>query len=85
MKRAKDFPQSFPKVHVFSSFFVKTLKQGFDRVKRWTKNTDLFSKDLVIIPVHLPGHWASLVINFSQKIIEYYDSLGNKNPSLLKV
>ena len=32
------------------------------RVERWTKNTDLFDKELVIVPVCQNSHWFLLVV-----------------------
>lgn len=51
-----------PSVHVFNTFFYPTIMQhGHSRVKRWTKQVDIFSKDLIIIPVHLGMHWCLAV------------------------
>ena len=35
----------------------------------------MFSKDLIIVPIHQPGHWTLAVINVKQQRFEYYDSL----------
>ena len=38
MERSNDPGSTFPKVHVFSTFFYKTLSEnGYEKVKRWTK------------------------------------------------
>lgn len=40
--------------HCFNSFFYKKLSEsGYSSVSRWTKKVDLFSKDVVIVPVNL--------------------------------
>eukprot|EP00794_Sanderia_malayensis_P003544 gene3544-4047_t len=46
------------KMHFFNSFFYpKLLRTGYSGVKRWTKKVDIFSVDIVVLPVHLGMHW----------------------------
>lgn len=55
------------KVYSFSTFFFPKLRGGggclggHAQVKRWTKAVDLFSYDLVLVPLHLGVHWALAV------------------------
>ncbi|KAF9183152.1 SUMO1 sentrin specific peptidase 1 [Haplosporangium sp. Z 767] len=81
MARSKEMT-SLPKVHVFSTFFYKTLSEnGYDKVRRWTKKVKLFEMDYVLIPIHCSGnHWTTAVIDMANKRIEYYDSLLGNNP-----
>ena len=38
---------------------------------------DLFSKDVILIPInHNNSHWTAAAINFHDKRIESYDSMG---------
>ena len=46
---------------------------------------DLFSYDLVLLPVHLGMHWCLAVIDFTRKQIAYYDSLRGRNTKCLTV
>ncbi|KIK71293.1 hypothetical protein GYMLUDRAFT_325663 [Collybiopsis luxurians FD-317 M1] len=66
-------------VHYFSTFFWQKLERdGYEkgRLAKWTKKIDLFSKDVVLIPVnHDNMHWTAAAINFRQKRIESYDSM----------
>ena len=45
-------------VHVFSTLFYSRLvggkndEEGFSLVKRWTKNVDIFSKSVLLIPIY---------------------------------
>uniref|UniRef100_UPI0037E753B6 sentrin-specific protease 5-like n=1 Tax=Semicossyphus pulcher TaxID=241346 RepID=UPI0037E753B6 len=65
------------KVHFFNSFFHKQLvAKGYDGVKRWTKKVDLFSKWLLLIPIHLEIHWSLITVTMATKTISYYDSQG---------
>nr|XP_029138166.1 LOW QUALITY PROTEIN: sentrin-specific protease 5-like [Labrus bergylta] len=65
------------KVHFFNSFFHKQLvAKGYDGVKRWTKKVDLFSKWMLLIPIHLEIHWSLITVTMATKTINYYDSQG---------
>jgi len=67
-------------VHYFNTFFwPKLTGEGYDkgRLAKWTKKFDLFSKDVILIPVnHNNSHWTAAAINFRRKRIESYDSMG---------
>ncbi|XP_061681803.1 sentrin-specific protease 5-like [Syngnathoides biaculeatus] len=64
-------------VHFFNSFFHKQLDaKGYEGVKRWTKKVDLFSKWLLLIPIHLEIHWSLVTVNMATKTINYFDSQG---------
>uniref|UniRef100_A0A3Q2Z3T8 Sentrin-specific protease 5-like n=1 Tax=Hippocampus comes TaxID=109280 RepID=A0A3Q2Z3T8_HIPCM len=64
-------------VHFFNSFFHKQLDaKGYDGVKRWTKKVDLFSKWLLLIPIHLEIHWSLVTVTMATKTINYFDSQG---------
>ncbi|KAG0324990.1 SUMO1 sentrin specific peptidase 1, partial [Podila humilis] len=73
---------TLPKVHVFSTFFYKTLSEtGYDKVRRWTKKVNVFAMDYLLVPIHCSGnHWTSAVIDMKKKQLEYYDSLLGNNP-----
>ena len=60
-ERAKE--KGMPQIYAFHSFFMtKLLKTGHTGVKRWTKNIDIFSMDLILVPVHLGIHWCIAII-----------------------
>ena len=72
----KDDPAMLARCHFFNSFFYKRLlesvgkrvndppkvREGFKRVERWTKNTDLFSKDFIFVPINEALHWSLAII-----------------------
>ncbi|XP_076879486.1 sentrin-specific protease 5 [Brachyhypopomus gauderio] len=65
------------KIHFFNSFFYKQLvAKGYEGVKRWTKKVDLFSKRLLLIPLHLEIHWSLITVDISKQNINFYDSQG---------
>ncbi|KAM6918275.1 sentrin-specific protease 5-like [Xenentodon cancila] len=69
---------SHHKVHFLNSFFHRQLMtKGYDGVKRWTKQVDLFSKSLLLVPVHLEVHWCLVTASIATKKICLYDSQGN--------
>ncbi|XP_036941253.1 sentrin-specific protease 5-like isoform X1 [Acanthopagrus latus] len=66
------------KVHFLNSFFHRQLMtKGYDGVKRWTKQVDLFSKNLLLVPIHLEVHWCLVTADSVKKRICIYDSQGN--------
>ncbi|XP_060710508.1 uncharacterized protein LOC132835176 [Hemiscyllium ocellatum] len=68
------------KVHFFNSFFYDKLRtKGYDGVKRWTKNVDIFNKELLLIPIHLEVHWSLISVDVREKTITYFDSQRTLN------
>ncbi|XP_004348373.1 sentrin/SUMO-specific protease 15 [Capsaspora owczarzaki ATCC 30864] len=79
---AQDSTSRVPKVHAFSSFFYpQLLAKGYPGVRRWTRNVDLFSKDFIVVPVHLDVHWCLAVFDMKRQVLDYYDSMGGINSS----
>lgn len=42
----------------------------------WSFQVDLFSKWLLLIPIHLEIHWSLVTVTMATKTISYYDSQG---------
>ncbi|KAF9229640.1 cysteine proteinase [Gyrodon lividus] len=67
-------------VHYFNTFFWSKLQgEGYERARlaKWTKKFDIFSKDIILIPInHSNSHWTGAAINFRRKRIESYDSMN---------
>uniref|UniRef100_A0A6I8P657 SUMO specific peptidase 1 n=1 Tax=Ornithorhynchus anatinus TaxID=9258 RepID=A0A6I8P657_ORNAN len=75
-----------PSVHAFNTFFFTKLKTaGYQAVKRWTKKVDVFSVDLLLVPIHLGVHWCLAVVDFRKKYITYYDSMGGVNTEACRI
>uniref|UniRef100_A0A061R5Y6 Sentrin-specific protease 7 n=1 Tax=Tetraselmis sp. GSL018 TaxID=582737 RepID=A0A061R5Y6_9CHLO len=70
-------PAVAARCHFFNSYFYKKLTEKSDspgasgaelhaqrheRVKRWTKSTDIFSKDFLFIPIHDAFHWSLVIV-----------------------
>ncbi|XP_076632231.1 uncharacterized protein LOC143347168 [Colletes latitarsis] len=74
----------YPKVHAMNTFFYpKLISGGHSSLKRWTRKIDIFAQDLIVIPIHLGIHWCMSVIDFRDKTIRYYDSMGGNNSKCL--
>lgn len=69
--------ENLPKVYSMNTFFLKNLlEKGYSAVRRWTRKVDIFSYDVIPIPVHKNIHWCMAIIHFKNKTIRYYDSMG---------
>ena len=75
----------WPKVYAFNTFFYPKIRSGGQpSVRRWTKKVDIFSYDMILVPIHLQMHWCMAVIDFRVKNIRYYDSMGSANKTCLE-
>ncbi|EEB20309.1 sentrin/sumo-specific protease, putative [Pediculus humanus corporis] len=84
MERSKKNTK-LPKVYVFNTFFfTKLVSSGYASLKRWTKQVNIFSYDILFIPIHLGMHWCMSTIDFRYKTIKYYDSVGSPNDLCLE-
>ena len=69
-----------PRIHCMSTyFFLKLIMQGYDDLERWTKNVDIFSFDILLVPIHMDMHWCIAIIDFRAPGVFYYDSMGGHN------
>ena len=83
-KRSEDNTH-IPKVYAMNTFFLEKLMQmGHSGVSRWTRKVDIFSYDIILVPVHANGlHWCMTIIHIKDKAIRYYDSMGVSNVTVL--
>lgn len=69
--------KGYKKVYAFNTFFYpKVRENGYSSVRRWTRKVDIFSYNFLLVPVHLGNHWCLGIVDFDQRTISYYDSLG---------
>lgn len=84
VERSKD--PGLPSVNTFNTFFYPKLRSsGYSAVRRWTKKMDIFSKDILLVPVHLGVHWCLSVVDFRKKAILYFDSMGGNNDEACRI
>ena len=73
--------KTFDDIFVYSTFFYpKVLSCGYNAVRQWTHGEDIFSKRLLLFPIHLRVHWCLAAVNLEEYSITYYDSLKEENP-----
>lgn len=71
--------KGWPRVYAFNTFFYPKLAAGgYAAVKRWTRSVDLFSFDILLVPLHCTLHWCLAAIDLRKRSIGYYDSLVSK-------
>lgn len=76
--------KSLPKAHGMNTFFLqRLLDNGYSGVRRWTRKVDIFSYDVIMIPVHKRVHWCMAIIHFKDKAIRFYDSMGAPDNDVL--
>uniref|UniRef100_A0AAQ6AJL0 Ubiquitin-like protease family profile domain-containing protein n=1 Tax=Amphiprion ocellaris TaxID=80972 RepID=A0AAQ6AJL0_AMPOC len=72
VERSKD--PNLPSANTFNTFFYPKLhSSGYSAVRRWTKKMDIFSKDILLVPVHLGVHWCLSVSPKDQNSIKVAD------------
>ncbi|XP_028035695.1 sentrin-specific protease-like isoform X1 [Bombyx mandarina] len=83
MQRSQD-NKDLPKVYAANTFFYpKLMQSGQAGLRRWTRKVDIFSNDLMIVPVHLGVHWCLSIVDFGAKKVSYLDSMGGRNQACL--
>jgi len=40
----------------------KKVRDNYSSVKRWTKNIDIFQKEVLVFPINAFSHWFCLII-----------------------
>ncbi|XP_073678794.1 sentrin-specific protease 1 [Garra rufa] len=77
---------NLPSAYTFNTFFFPKLRSsGYNAVRRWTKKVNIFSVDIILIPVHLGVHWCLSVVDFRKKSITYFDSMGGNNDEACRI
>jgi sentrin-specific protease 1 len=72
-----------PRVHAMNTYFyTKLINSGYSSVQNWTKNIDIFSYSLILIPIHLDLHWALVVVDLRVPGAFYYDSMSDETQTL---
>ncbi|KAG1961568.1 sentrin-specific protease 1 [Pimephales promelas] len=75
-----------PSAYTFNTFFYPKLRSsGYSAVRRWTKKVDIFSVDIILVPVHLGVHWCLSVVDLRKKSITYFDSMGGNNDEACRI
>ncbi|KAI0223837.1 hypothetical protein L0F63_002271 [Massospora cicadina] len=76
----------YPNVISFPTYFFHMLRnQGYAKVARQAKKKQIFSKDVLLVPIHLGNHWTLVTIDFRHKLISYFDSLLGDPAQIIKL
>jgi Ulp1 family protease len=81
IERRSRYYLELPCVWAFDTIFMQDwLRGGIQATRARIQDINIFKEDLLLFPIHLPnvsavGHWALLVVNVRQKIIQAYDSV----------
>ncbi|XP_064458246.1 sentrin-specific protease 1-like [Ornithodoros turicata] len=79
MQRSQENPK-LAKVYAFNTFFYPRLAAGSHKsVQRWTRKVDIFSYDILLVPLHFHAHWCLSSVDLRKGHIAYYDSMGGSS------
>lgn len=42
--------------------FTEKIIVNASKLLRWTKNTNIFEKNILVFPINLPMHWISILV-----------------------
>ncbi len=51
----------------------RTRKTGYDSVRSWTRNTNIFDKDFIVIPICENMHWFLAIICYPKYMLSQPD------------
>jgi sentrin-specific protease 1 len=76
-----------PSVFSYSAFFFKSLTQwGYNMVKGHTKGVNVFSKNLLFIPVNEQSvHWSLIVVSVKERSVRMYNSMPSRTDELVLI
>lgn len=79
------YKKNLPSVFCMNTkFYQLYAKKGYESVKNWTKDIDLFSFQLICIPVRRGNHWFLVVIDFITRVIKSYDTYNGSHTKYLE-
>lgn len=97
IERRSLFYSELPRVFAFDTYFFEAWENaGYDFVKRRARNVNLFSKDILLFPLHSRtrdveagdqgvDHWALIVVKPKIQLIRALDSLGRPQRDHMKI
>ncbi|XP_068144660.1 uncharacterized protein [Drosophila tropicalis] len=80
-----EMKNQLPSVYCMNTFFLPIfITNGYAAVKRWTSKIDIFTKDIIVVPVYTDtSHWCAAIIHMRQQTLRCYDSLGQLRTQVL--
>ena len=79
-----------PFANLQTAWYDKQKKDGIPSLKRWMKRSgvggvNILKCERLFLPINMGSHWTLLIINGTQKTIEYLDSLGGDGTRFFKL
>ncbi|CAF5187217.1 unnamed protein product [Rotaria magnacalcarata] len=59
----------------------RAAERRYNRVKRWLRDVDIFSKDYLIVPINQTAHWYLVVIQFHNNVPTEGDLISDDDES----
>lgn len=75
--------KKLPSVYAMNTNFFTNLMLDYSYVRSWTKKVDIFSFDIILVPVHDCNHWSIVSINTKNKSIKHYNSTESTTNKVL--
>jgi len=79
---------TLPRVYIFNTFFFQRYDQcdyNYGDMRKWTNRVDLFSYDILMVPIHqYDAHWALVVVDLTQKRVDFYDSFNSNGFKIMQ-
>jgi hypothetical protein len=71
--------------YFFNTYFYTTLakESGLERVKKWTKDIDIFLYDFLMIPIHDKEHWRLVIVCYPAECENYKPEGDEKSKSAM--
>ena len=74
-----------PTIRVLSTFlYTRYETNGYHAVRKWTRKSNMFDSDLILIPINKDNHWALAVANVRERRVLVYDSLLSEKEVKIK-
>uniref|UniRef100_A0A915ERY4 Ubiquitin-like protease family profile domain-containing protein n=1 Tax=Ditylenchus dipsaci TaxID=166011 RepID=A0A915ERY4_9BILA len=74
------------KVFAFpTQFFPKLTRESPAAMLNWFTGPSLFCHEIILLPIHTPGHWSLAVIQVKRQRIDYYDSMSGDGSEYIEI
>ena len=55
----------------------RPAERRYNRVKRWLRDVDIFSKDYLIVPINQTAHWYIVIIQYHNHVLTEGDLISD--------
>jgi len=81
------------RIHVFNTHFysmltrpgAKSFKDGYNKIRRWTRSVDLWGKRLLLVPMCVKRHWSLGVVELDHNVADLFPVADAEKVNLIKV